>query len=218
MAADAAAAVAPYTQFFRRESAAVLAELEVYRNELTRWQRVQNLVSRETLADIWVRHIADSLQLLRYLRPADQRLVDLGSGGGLPAIPLAIALKGSGASFRLVEPNGRKVSFLRNIARTLALPVEVLAARADEIDSRETLPSADVITSRALASLPDLLGLSMPFFGPNTRALFHKGREFREEMMESHRRWRYDVVVLPSDTSADGVVLEIQNLHAEPAA
>lgn len=212
------AATAPYARFFHRSADAVLADLEVYCAELARWQRVQNLVSRETLPAVWTRHIADSLQLLQHLRPTDRLFVDLGSGGGLPAIPLAIALKGSGAAFRLFEPNSRKVSFLRSVARTLALSAEVLAARADEIDSRETLPPADVITCRALAPLPALLSLAAPFFGPQTHALLHKGREFREEMVESRRQWRYEVVVLASDTSAAGVVLDITTLRAEPAA
>jgi len=208
-------AVAAYALYFVRPAAEVTRDLERYCAELERWQTVQNLVSRETLPELWSRHIADSLQVLRHLRPDNRRFVDLGSGGGLPAIPLAIALKGGPARFRLVEPNGRKVAFLRSVVRVLELDAEVVSRRAAN-DSRETV--ADVVTARALAPLAALLPLAAPFFGPETRGLFHKGREYGEELLESRAHWRYDVVVLPSDTSADGVVLEVQNLRAEPVA
>jgi 16S rRNA (guanine527-N7)-methyltransferase len=204
-----------YASWFVRREDEVLRDLAFFCGELARWQRVQNLVSRETLPEIWVRHIADSLQLLRWVRPEDRAFVDIGSGGGFPAVPLAIALKGGAARFRLIEPNQRKVAFLRSIARALDLPIDVLAQRADG-DSRETI--ADVVTSRALAPLPQLLPIVAPFFGPSTRGLFHKGREYGEEMLVSRTGWRYDVAVRPSDTSADGVVLEMQNLRAEPVA
>src|SRR6185312_2011558 len=111
----------------------------------------------ETLTELWSRHIADSLQVLKLLSGDDRAFLDLGSGGGFPAIPLAIALRGTGKTFLLVEPNARKASFLRTVARELDLAVTVEARRSEEIDSRETI-SPDVITSRALASLVTLCG------------------------------------------------------------
>jgi 16S rRNA (guanine527-N7)-methyltransferase len=205
------AAVARYAEFFSRPLAGVTADLESYAQLLAKWNAVQNLVSRETLATVWTRHFADSLQLLKLLGVDDGSFVDLGSGGGFPALPLAIASKNSDRSFRLVEPNARKVSFLRTVARQLNLKVVVEGRRADEIDSRETFP--DVITSRALAPLVELCRLAAPFFGPKTRALFHKGREHVEELEESAALWQHDVLVLKSDTDAAGVLLEIRNLR-----
>jgi len=215
---DAAeAAIAPYAQRFERPATEVIADLQRYRDLLARWQRVQNLVSRETLDDFWARHIADSLQVLRSVDAGDRRFLDFGSGGGLPAIPLAIGRKGPTAMvFELVEPNERKAAFLRTVARELALPVEVFAIRAEQIDSRETSPP-DVITSRALAPLSLLCRYAAPLFGRSTRALFHKGREYGEELVESRAQWDYDVVVHKSDTSADGVLLELRNLRAKTA-
>ena len=207
-------AIEPYARHFSRPSSDVVADLESYAALLIKWQAVQNLVSRETLDDVWTRHFADSLQVLKLLQDTDQSFLDFGSGGGLPAIPLAIALKGSNRQFTLIEPNGRKVSFLRTVARELGLLVAVEGRRSDQIDSRET-PAPDVITCRALASLPQLCDWMAPFFTPQTRAILHKGREHVEEVAETVTRWDFNVVSTPSDTDQSGVLLTLTHLSAK---
>jgi len=215
MAGVASAVVDSYAKYITRSVEDVTADLETYVELMARWQRVQNLVSRETLPTIWTRHIADSLQALKLLTDRDVRLLDLGSGGGLPAIPLAIArLDLPNAKFDLVEPNVRKAAFLRTVARELGLPITVHACRVQQIDSRETL-QPDVISSRALAPLADLLAMSAPCFSGSTRAIFHKGSEYAEEIAESRSRWRFDVIVVPSDTDPASALLEIRNLTSD---
>jgi 16S rRNA (guanine527-N7)-methyltransferase len=204
--------LARYAQHFTRPVAEVVADLESYAQLLRKWQAVQNLVSRETLDDVWTRHFIDSLQVLTLLKPEDRAFLDLGSGGGFPALPLAIALKSPNHHFTLIEPNGRKVSFLRTVARELKLMVSVEGARSDQVDSRET-PKPDVITSRALAPLPLLCQWMAPFFAPQTRAILHKGREHGEELVEAATHWKFDVLVTESDTDPSGVLLTLQNLH-----
>ncbi len=207
-------AIAPYAQQFSRPLEQVGRDLESYANLLRKWQQVQNLVSRETLGQIWSRHFADSLQALALVSDQDKLFLDFGSGGGFPALPMAIASKGSTRHFVLIEPTARKVSFLRTVARELGLNVTVIGRRSDEIDSRETgIP--DVITSRALAALPQLCDWMEPFFGPQTRAILHKGREHVEELAESRAQWLYDVLIRPSDTDASGVILTITNLQRQ---
>lgn len=207
-------AIAPYGAHFARPVAEVVSDLESYANLLRKWQKVQNLVSRETLSALWNRHFADSLQILPLLHDEDDLILDLGSGGGFPALPLAIATKGSDKRFVLVEPNARKVSFLRTVSRELGLNVIVIGQRSDEIDSRETgVP--DVITSRALASLSQLCAWMEPFFGPETRAILHKGREHVEELTESGAHWHHDVLITKSDTDPGGVIVEITNLRGK---
>jgi 16S rRNA (guanine527-N7)-methyltransferase len=208
---QALAAVAPYAESLSRPAAEVAEDLESFSVLLQKWQRVQNLVSRETLEQLWGRHIADSLQVLPLLRPDDRTVLDLGSGGGLPAIPLAIAGKGA-RNFILVEPNGRKASFLRTVSRELQLSVRVESLRAEELDPSE-LPEIDVITSRALAPLSQLCAMAAPFFGPKTRAILHKGREHVDELAESGAVWHHDVLVTKSATSEDGVLLELTKLR-----
>ena len=202
-----------YAEWFGRPLPEVKRDLESFAALLLKWNAVQNLVSRETEKAVWERHIVDSLQLLPLIeRPlAGVKLLDIGSGGGLPAIPLAIALKGHGTQSTLVEPIQKKVSFLRTAIRALALPATVVAGRVEEVDSRET--QVDVITSRALADLRGLCTLIHPFFGPETVAILHKGKDYAVELAESRLAWDFDVVLTNSVTDDRGVLLRITNLR-----
>ncbi|KQT48295.1 hypothetical protein ASG47_08040 [Devosia sp. Leaf420] len=211
------ATIAPYAGHFSRPLDAVGKDLEIYAALLKKWQPIQNLVSRETLSSIWERHFADSLQVTTLLKDEDRSFLDLGSGGGFPALPLAIASKGTERSFVLIEPTARKVSFLRTVVRELGLAVTVIGQRSDQIDSRET-PAPDVITSRALAAMPQLCEWIEPFFAAKTRALLHKGREHVEELQDSGAHWHHNVVVNKSDTDPGGVILTITNLRRKSAS
>ncbi len=208
-----------YSEWLTRPVAEVDADLRAFLRLLLKWNATQNLVSRETEADAWRRHILDSLQVLPLIghlaeRTYPRRVLDIGSGGGLPALPLAIAAKGGPWRFTLVEPIGKKVAFLRTAIRELQLPVEVRSTRLSENDSRET-PSFDVVTSRALAPLPLLLGLIAPRFGSGSVAILHKGRDHVVELAESRLAWEFDVVIQPSATDDRGVLLRITNLRAK---
>jgi 16S rRNA (guanine527-N7)-methyltransferase len=209
-----AADLAPYVAQFGRPAEAVLEDLESFCALLVKWNAVQNLVSRETVGDIWRRHIVDSLQVLPLIRTSDRWVLDLGSGGGLPAVPLAIALKGTGRKITMVEPVGKKAAFLRTAIREFGLEAEVRNVRIEQIDSRETGP-ADLVTSRALASLTQLCAWMAPFFGPSTHAVLHKGREHPVELRESGLAWTVNVLVTESVTGDGGVLLQLTDLSAK---
>ena len=204
-------AIAPYAPHLGRNAADVARDLESFAALLLKWNRTQNLVSRETVDQLWPRHIVDSLQLLKFIRPADRTILDLGSGGGFPAIPLAIA-SGRNRNFILVESIAKKASFLRAVSRELRLDLRVEDVRSDLLLA-SNLPAIDLITSRALAPLVELCRLASPFFRPQTRALFHKGREHVDELAESDAVWNHDVLQHRSDTDASGVLLELSNLR-----
>lgn len=210
---DARSVADRYAGYAGRKAGELEADLESFARLLVKWQRVQNLVSRET-DEIWDRHVADSLQLLKYIPQSARSVLDLGSGSGFPALPLAVALKDRQMSFALVESNARKAAFLRAVARELHLPVSVHRGRIEQIAPRET----SLITARALAPLADLLRFSAPCIGSATRALFHKGCKHGEELDKSRALWHFDVIVHPSETDPSGVILEISNLKAIAAA
>ncbi len=107
--------------------------LDVLVDELWRWQTIKNLVGPGTLAEVWTRHIADSLQLLA-IEPQARRWVDLGSGAGFPGLVLAIALaERAGAHVHLVESNARKCAFLRDVARLAGAPATIHEARIEAV-------------------------------------------------------------------------------------
>ena len=190
----------------------IVNDLLRYEILLKKWQKVQNLVSRETLNDLWYRHFLDSLQLIEHLTEQDRSLVDLGSGGGLPAIPVVIALKSRSIDYNLVESNKRKVSFLKTVGRELDLPIQVQSERIENLDPH-IIPQIDIITSRATAPLIRLFELSYPLLSKTTRFLLHKGVDYRKELDESRANWRFDVVYNASKTSDVGVILDIKNLE-----
>lgn len=191
----------------------VAAELEQFIALLVRWQKIQNLVSRETMPFLWTRHVRDSLQLIGEVRVGERAVLDLGSGGGFPAIPVAIALKERGMCYHLVESNKRKASFLRTVARELELPIQVHGERMELLDEKD-IGKVDLVTSRATASLVTIFALVSPFWGSRTRGLFHKGREVGEELVKARADWSFDVLELASETDHDGRILEISGLKA----
>ena len=121
------------------------ARLDAYAGLLRRWNRTHRLVSRRQLDDLEGRHIEDSLALLPWLRGAT--LVDIGSGAGLPGIPLAIACPD--VRVTLLERSARKVRFLRQAV----LEIDVPNANVVSQDARHYRPPAlfDAATARAVA-------------------------------------------------------------------
>src|SRR5690606_9975392 len=163
--------IGAYERHLGRPITPTIADLNSYMQLMQRWQKVQNLVSRETPGDLWQRHILDSLQLLPLIGAFSTpiRMLDIGSGGGFPAIPLAIAMKGRDFSMHLIESNARKCAFLRAAAREFDLPVTVHTARIEAVDP-QTLGNIDIFTSRALAPMPLLLSYLHRFWTPASRA------------------------------------------------
>ena len=196
----------PYSAFLSRPLPEVAADLDALAALLIKWNKTHNLVSRETLGELWPRHIADSLQLLPLIGASDRVFLDIGSGGGFPAVPLAIALR---RQHILVEPVGKKASFLKAVSRELGLDLRVENRRAEELVE---LPGIDVITARAVARLTDVFALITRFWGPNTRALLHKGRDYSEELAESRTLFKFDVIVTQSRTDPRGAILTVKNL------
>lgn len=211
------ASLVSYEAAFGRPLDEVLADLERFCVVFEKWQRMQNLVSRETVAALWERHILDSLQLLArmdaHLRDhAPANLLDIGSGGGFPALPLGIALKGRPVHLHLIESRARKCAFLRAIIRDIGLSATVHTVRIEDAD-RTAIGPVHAITARALAGLPDLFGYIVPFWQEGTKAFLHKGRDYGEELRQADSVWRSDVIKHPSKVDPQGVILEISSLE-----
>lgn len=135
---------------------------------LTANQRV-NLTGARTRTDM-VAHLVDSLTLLPYVRGP---LVDVGSGGGLPAIPLALAL---GIEIALVESVGKKCAFLREVLREFNLSGIVVEKRAEEAGRDSAFRDRFLCgTARAVATAPSVLELIAPLLAPGGRAVLQRG-------------------------------------------
>jgi len=137
--------------------------------------------------------------------------VDLGSGGGLPGLVVAILARDflPEAKFTLVESDVRKSVFLRTVSRETSTPVDV---RTDRIEMIEPLV-ADVISARALAPLPKLLSFAHRHGHQNTVGLFPKGATYRSEVKSALENWAFSVDDIPSQTDSDAVILRIEGLR-----
>ena len=184
-----------------------MGRLEAYVGLLRRWQPRRNLIGRGTEADIWRRHILDSGQLAAQLPDGARRIVDLGSGAGLPGLVLAIL---TGAETTLVESDAAKSAFLLEAVRVTAAPCTVRRARIEELAPWPV----DVITARALAPLPRLLALAAPFraLTPDRPpvCLFPKGAKWREELTETAAAWHISVRCAPSATDPSARILIVE--------
>lgn len=133
---------------------------------------------------LWERHILNSAAVAELIEPS-ARVVDIGSGAGLPGIPVAIARPDLRVA--LVEPMLRRTDFLDEAVAGLQIPVEVLRGRAEEPGVRAKLSGADIVTSRAVASLDKLVRWSMPLLRPGGRMLAMKGERAEDEVAEARR-------------------------------
>jgi 16S rRNA (guanine527-N7)-methyltransferase len=168
-----------------------------------------NLVADSTLPDMWRRHFWDSAQLAALI-PVDARtLVDLGSGAGFPGLVLAIMLgEARSLAVHLVEATQKKCRFLEEVAKATGAPVQVHWARSEDLAELR----ADVVTARALAPLPKLLGLAFPFFKATTTGLFLKGRSLDAELTEACESWKLQAERLPSRSDPSGSILRVTGL------
>ena len=185
-----------------------------YLDLLDRWRERINLIGPGEGRHLWRRHVLDSLQLVEQISSEDKSVADLGSGAGFPGLILACALaERSGASVTLVEKSPRKSEFLRAAGKELGLPVSVLTIRLEDA------PGAlfDVVTARALAPLPKLLGFAASWLKPSGKALLMKGRDTAAELAEARTAWSFEISEQPSLSSPEGRVLRISSIEPRRA-
>ena len=184
-----------------------MADLGAYLTLLTEWNGRMNLVGPSALAEFWPRHAFDSAQLLQ--RAPDARVwADLGAGAGFPGLVLAILLKGAeGAGVHLVESMAKRCRFLAEVVQTLSLPATVHNARAEDLGIR-----VDIVTARACAPLPRLLGYAEPYLKRGATGLFLKGQDVVVELTEAAKYWKFEADLSASSSHPDGRILQVKGL------
>jgi 16S rRNA (guanine527-N7)-methyltransferase len=187
-----------------------LGRLKLFAGLLEDWNARLNLVSANSLPDIWRRHIWDSAQLADLIPPEATSLVDLGSGAGFPGLVLAIILRARGAVRTvLYEATTKKCSFLAEAAARTGAPVEIRNGRIEKADHEPF----DVLTARACAPLEKLLGYAQAFQGPETINLFLKGQSIAVELTEARKSWNMKALRHPSRSDPSGAILEVRELR-----
>ncbi len=195
-----------------------LDRLGSYLDRLEEANRRFNLTAITDRESMWVRHIADSLTLLPLLASVQaKRVVDVGSGGGLPGIPLAIAMPE--AQVTLVESTGKKVRFLEQTAEALGLSnVTVVQERAETLAHRREYREAfDAAVARAVGKLPVLLELTMGFLRVGGFLFAVKGERAGEEIEQSRQAAHLlHCHIAETHRTETGTIVVVEKLRRSP--
>lgn len=185
-------------------------KLEAFVAFLTTEAQYQNLVARSTMEEIWARHIIDSAQLLKWLRPEhyNGNWIDLGSGAGLPGIVIALL---SDFDVTLVESRAKRIDYLGRAVALLDIDRRV-TIKGMPLERLETAPFS-VISARAFAPLPRLFDLATRFSTNNTLWLLPKGRNAAKEWNDIKESRKGEFRVEQSVTDADAGIL-VGYLHS----
>jgi 16S rRNA (guanine527-N7)-methyltransferase len=172
-----------------------------YRQELIEWNGRFNLTAITDPAEILFKHFLDSASILAVYDKPRARVLDIGTGAGFPGLPLKILRP----QWRIVllEATGKKVTFLRHIIQTLELSeIEAVQGRAEELAHQQTYrASFDLVTARAVASLPVLLEYAAPFCRVGGQIILPKKGDVSEELAQGKLAARHLGVVLRTDES-----------------
>lgn len=195
----------------RSVSRETLERLTDFEQALLKWSPKINLVAKATYADAWSRHILDSAQLLPLSPDSFGTWCDLGSGGGLPGLVIAILAAETAPTARvtLVESDVRKAAFLTMTSAQLGLSTRILRKRIEEVAPI----GAEVVSARALAPLPLLLGYCHTHLAPDGIALLPKGRTLAQEVEAARQSWHFDLQTQPSRLDPQSAILTIRNLR-----
>ncbi len=179
-----------------------IEKLTLYVGMIQKWQTRINLVAPSTLPHIWERHILDSAQLFPLIG-RDKAVIDLGSGGGLPGLVLAML---GVQHITLIESDVRKTVFLREVSRETGLTnVTILNKRLEQAEGLK----APVITARALAPLSQLVAWATAFCDPKTTMLFPKGQDYQSEIDALPSKEIYKIDVIQSVTEDKAKIVRL---------
>lgn len=191
-----------------------LARVHSYLEVLDAWRERINLIGPGEGRHLWRRHVLDSLQLMKLIPEGAVAVADLGSGAGFPGLVIACALaERPGASVTLVEKSPRKSEFLEAAIAAVKLPAWVINLRLEDAGQDRF----DVITARALAPLPKLLGYAHGRLKPSGKALLLKGRDVAAEVAEARKDWTFEMSTHDSLSSPEGRVLEVSSISPRRA-
>ena len=184
-----------------------MERLEHYVELLRKWNPRINLVSKQSMQEIWTRHFLDSAQLTEVAPTACEYWVDLGSGGGFPGLVVsAIGLeRGKPRHVTLIESDARKAAFLRTVIRETGLSAQVLNDRIENVPPL----GADIVSARALADLSALLGHADRHLLAGGTAIFPKGVNWQKEVSDAQSKWNFTYRIDKSVTEDGPVILSV---------
>ncbi len=187
-----------------------IERLETYADLIVKWNKVINLVAKSTIDDLWTRHFVESAEAFRVSRVQCGNWTDLGTGGGFPGMVVAIMAKDLAPDVLVtcMESDIRKCEFLRTVSRSTGVKVNILSRRIEESPPQ----NASVVSARALAPLPKLLGYVERHMANDGVAILLKGENWQTEVDLALENWTFSIEKSQSLTHPDSVILKIGDL------
>tara|TARA_B100001093_G_C26838575_1_gene1019489 strand:+ start:1889 stop:2536 length:648 start_codon:yes stop_codon:yes gene_type:complete len=198
--------------FFQYVSHETFEKLLIFEKTLIKWQKSINLVSKNTIEDIWVRHFLDSAQLYRITKNFDGNIVDFGSGAGFPGLILAMM---GHKNIHLVEADQKKCTFLREVAMLCETDVIIHNNRIENLEFFDV----ELVVSRALAPLNRLIDYTEAFTNKSfirkqfPRMLFLKGNSYQNEIIELNNKELFLIKEFESITDKFSKILYINKIN-----
>lgn len=181
--------------------------LEKYVFLIKKNQENVSLIGKSTISDIWLRHIIDSLQIIKYLPKEEKNkfLIDVGTGAGLPGVVLAIMGR---SDVLLCEKSPKKTNFLKVVLEECSLNAKIYNCRIEDI----IMNNIAIIVSRAYASIKKLILTNIHLISKETILVIHKGKKHMKEIAEAKKEFAFNFKKFDSITSKEGVILKIENI------
>ena len=176
-----------------------------YINILKNYNQHTNLVGKSTLINPWKNHILDSLQLLFHIKDKKKSIIDMGTGAGFPGVVLSVM---GHQNIALVDSNQKKTRFLNLIKSNTGLNIDIFPERLEKLNNKKF----DIITSRALAKVDQLISYSQKFIKKNSVLIFLKGKTVNDEILDATKIWKFEYQKHASLSDRGGNLLVIRNL------
>ena len=176
-------------------------KLQAYVNLIVKWNKSINLISASDLDNIWEKHILLCAELMQYIPNIKAKVVDLGSGGGLPGIVLSIM---GLQDITLIEANSKKASFLLQAGQLSDNTVNVVNDRIENLRL-----CCDIVTSRALASIDKLIAMNK-YIAFNDKMILMKGPKIDKEL-SFHPKLNFAIINSRHNTNSNIVIIEKLN-------
>ena len=187
-------------------------DLEIYIDLIIEENKVINLISRENENRDFIRkrHIIDSMQITDFIDFNQKKLIDLGSGSGLPGIVVSILSKNNGSRIKTVmyEKSFHKAKFLRKVSSKLNLNTEIIQENIIENKNDEKM----IITSRAFKPLPIVLDLIKSNFKNFKNLIIFMGKSGNDILSETKKKWKLNYETKKSITNNDSFILNIKDI------
>ena len=181
-------------------------KVDFYLSSIIQHNKHTNLVGKSTIKNIWDRHVLDCLQLTKHIPNKKLKILDLGTGAGLPGVLFSIV---GYQRVLMVDSVKKKTDFVRKIIKELSLTAKIQNKRI------ETPPTSqhDIVVSRALAPLVKLLTYARLYSNKNTTSLFLKGKNAISEIDIASKKFFFEFEKIKSLSSDDGCILKIKNIR-----